>query len=200
MNGDQTEAFGGKRVAQHLRNPRRYTVRIAREFSENQLAGLCSTDVTNLRIETRLFVDRFEPETPVFAALDDAQYLGAPFFKLFDDMRRPTVAAFFGARQDPVANPQSAAFTLSLNHADLGHSNAFGLPMLWHRDRMIAVNRNNFEDGDLGHTAHFVKGPARSHVNEALIRHILQQGFQRNLLISAKSKFPRDLTLARRIF
>ncbi len=58
MNGDKAEAFGCKWVAKYLRDPRRFFVRVARQFRQYEFASLRITNIPDLGVKARLFVDR----------------------------------------------------------------------------------------------------------------------------------------------
>ena len=58
MDSNQAETLWCKRIAEHLRNPRRFFVRVPGQFGQHELARLCVANISDLRVETRLLVDR----------------------------------------------------------------------------------------------------------------------------------------------
>ena len=111
-------------------------------------------------------------------------------------MRDKAVPGFLSARKDAVAKPQRA-FAAALNDAKLRQRNALRLPLLWHRNQRVAVHFNDFQDGHLWYSAHFVECAARGQVNQPLVGHIAQQRFQRDFLTAFQPESTRNFSLSR---
>src|SRR3546814_8906956 len=89
-------------------------------------------------------------------------------------MRYMTLSAFLDAREETVANAQSA-LARALNHPDPG-GRGVAFPAFGHGDRAAAVvDVGHPQHRDLRQTARLVQRAARTAFDQAVIGHVLQQ-------------------------
>jgi hypothetical protein len=70
--------------------------------------------------------------------------------------------------------------------------------MLGNANNLRIFGIDNAQHRHLGDAAHFVKGAARRTVDQAFIRHVLEQRLKRNFLIALQAKGTGNFPLARR--
>ena len=64
-------------------------------------------------------------------------------------------------------------------------------------DVAVVVGVDDAKHGDLGHAARLVERPAGGAVDQPLVRHVLQQGLEQDLVLAREAERPRDLALPR---
>ncbi len=114
-------------------------------------------------------------------------------------MRDPAATGFLGPRENAIPYPQSRLTAAALHHAQAWRRMAFRHPMLGNRDHLIAVDVDDAQHGHLGHTAHLVEGAAGAEIDQSLVRHVLEQRLEADLLVTLQAEGARDLALAGRL-
>src|SRR3546814_12405268 len=109
-------------------------------------------------------------------------------------MRYMTLSAFLDAREETVANAQSA-LARALNHPDPG-GRGVAFPAFGHGDRAAAVvDVGHPQHRDLRQTARLVQRAARTALEQAVIRHVLQPPPDRDLVRPVQGEPPPELPL-----
>src|SRR3546814_1388979 len=89
-------------------------------------------------------------------------------------MGEPAIPLFLGAGENAVTKTKCAPFS-ALNNTQARRWLALSFPALGNGDDVLPVHIDDAQNRHFRHAAHFVKGPPRRTVDQALVRHILEQ-------------------------
>ena len=195
VDRDQAETARGEGIAEDRVDLDGDPGRPAGRFADDEIAGAGSVQVGNRKLAAFALVDGLEPVAVTLFVDNPHQQFGraGDFLHQVGDM---AVAAFLGARENPVVERERRAATL-FDHPQAGWR-PLPLPSVGHRDRAV-LDGDHAKHGDPGNAPRLMKGAAGRGIDQPFVGHVLEQGFEHDLVMPAKPERPRDFPLAGRL-
>ncbi len=169
----------------------------ADDFGKDEIAGFGIAEIGDRPVAARFLVDRAQPELlAVVARLggDDAEDHFLCPLELFHQVRDMALTTLLGAREDAIADAERA---LAPTLDDAQHRRRRSrLPRFGRRDRLIVVDSDDAQHGNLGHAAADGEGAARRKVDQPVIGHVVKQRLELDLFLPFEAEFARDLPLS----
>ena len=196
MDRDQTERFGGERIAQNSGDFHPSARTASSRFGQHELALLGPAQIGNRRRMAYALVNRSEPAFPALVDLDDPHDLIGRGRQLFHRMGDPARASLLGPCQDPVTAAQGGpARALFAQPQPRRRGGIVGLPAIRNGNCFAILNLDHPQHRNLGHAAHPVERAAIA-IDQAFVGHILEQRLELDFLLPLQPERSRNLALA----
>ena len=194
-DGDEAEAFGRKRIADHLDHFHARARRFAGAFGENEFALLRAAEIGNRRGIADALVHGGEPGLAAAVELDDAHQAFAAGGELLDRRGAPAALGLLVARENAIAALERRHLLRIFDEQARRLFVAIRTPVLGLGEDIAVVDLDHLENGYLRYAAHPVIGRALA-IDQAFLGHVLQALLERDLLLPFETERLGDLTLS----
>ena len=180
VDRDQAERSRLERIAEPLGHARGDPRRPAGLLGEDEVTHLRQPRIRHRQLAPVALVDGLEPQ-PLALAVEHAEHQRLATRQRLHRMRDETPARFLGAREDAIARAERRSLA-ALDHAQPRRRPRLRLPALRHRDDTIAIGIDDAQHRHLRHAARLVEGATWRGVDQPLVRHVLEQRLERDLV------------------
>ena len=196
-NRDQAESLGRQRIADHFDDLDLGAGGFAHALGQYQFAFRGLADIADGGGIAHALVDRGQPVIAATVLLDHAHQTFGARRQFLDRCSAPPAFGFFVPRKDAIAAFERGHLLAFLHHQPRRLFLGVGRPVFGLRNRLPILDRDDLEDGHLGHAAHAVIGRALA-IDQAFFGHVLEALFQRDLFLPLEPEGLGDFALARR--